>query len=224
MRSIARVTVLDLRTIAPYGRQALIIAVVVMAITADRPPVILPALVLLAASVTAGYPFQISDKADLETLYAVLPLTRRSLLLGHYALALATFVGYAVIGSAEAVITAHLQGVPFGWGKFAAMLAISWALFALNISIRFPLFVRFGYSQVGMLGTTIPIALVAVIVSRAHVSMPSATWLEVIAVAAVALFGASIAITLALDPRRVHRPTPHPATPWRSIVNPQELR
>lgn len=208
MKDVARVTLLDLRTITPYGRQAFIIAVLVMAITAGRPEVILPALVLLSASVTAAYPFQISEKADLETLYAVLPLTRRSLLLGHYVSALATFVVYAVVGSLEAVIAAHAKHVAFGGSDFTAVLAVSWALFALNIAVKFPLFVRFGYSQVGMLGTTIPIAVVGVIASRAHLSLPSTTWLGLLAVAGVVLYGIAIAAALALDPRRVRRPEP----------------
>lgn len=206
MKPIVRVTLLDLRTITPYGRQALVIAVLVMAITADRPQVVLPALILLAASVTAGYPFQISEKADLETLYAVLPLTRRSLLLGHYLSALATFAVYAILGSLEAVICAHLRHVSFSGHEFAAALAVSWALFALNIAVKFPLFIRFGYSQVGMLGTTIPIALVAVIASRAHLSVPSAVWLDLLAAGGLVLLGGSIAVTVAVDPRRMRRP------------------
>jgi hypothetical protein len=200
--------VLDLRTITPYSKQAFIIAVVVMAITANRPEVVLPALVLLSASVTASYPFQISENADLETLYAVLPLTRRALLLGHFLYALATYVAYAIVGSLEALISAHVQNKSFSGHDLAAVLAISWALFALNIAIKFSLFVRFGYSQIGMLGTTVPIALVAAIVSRTHVSMPSTSWLGVFAAGGVALFALSIGVALGLDPRRVRRPEP----------------
>jgi ABC-2 family transporter protein len=206
VKAIAHVISLDLRTIVPYGRQALIIAVVVMAVTAHNPQATLPALVLLGASVTAGYPFMIADKEDLATLYGVLPVTRRSLLLGHYVLALATFVVYAVVGTIEALVSAHVQNVPFSPSKLTAVLAISWVLFALNVAIKFPLFVRFGYTQIGMLGTTLPIAVIAAVATRTHVSMPSAWWLGVFAAASAIVLALSAVVAYALDPRRVRRP------------------
>lgn len=204
MTAIARVTLLDLRTIKPYRNQAFIIGVLVMAIMANQPTVIVPGLILLAASVTAGYPFQVSDKADLDTLYAVLPLSRRSLVFGHYLAALLTFVVYAALGTIEAVISAHVQHTAFGWSKIGEILAVSWMLFALNTMIKFPLFVRLGYSQIGMLGTTLPIAVVAIVVTKAHFSMPSTTTLYIVGACSVILFGLSAVVAVAVDPRRIH--------------------
>lgn len=213
MTMLARVALLDLRTIAPYRRQVILTPLLIMAVLFNRPEVIVPALVMLSAPTTAGYPFLVSDRADLETLYGVLPLTRRSLVLGHYAWGLATFVVTAGVGTPVALLLARQQDIPFGGQKLAAVAALSWAAFVLNTSIQFPLFVRFGYTRAGMLGTALPIALVAVAAARTHTDLtPSPTWTIPLAVGGVALFGVSAAVAMVVDPRRVRRGTTREST------------
>lgn len=207
MTALARAAVLDLRTVAPYRLQLLGIPLLVMAILYSKPEGILPALVLLCAPQAAGYPFMVSDRADLDTLYAVLPLTRRSLLLGRYAWALATFVATAGVGIPVSLLLARQENVSFGGYVLTAIVAVSWALFALNISIQFPLFVRFGYTRAGMLGTTLPIVLVAFVALRTHVDIkPGPAGLILLAAGGVVLFCASAAVAMALAPRRARRP------------------
>ena len=161
MTDFARVALLDLRTIAPYRRQIVLTPLLVVAVMFNRPEVVVPGLVLLCASTTAGYPFLVSDRADLETLYAVLPLTRRSLLLGHYVWALAVFVVTVGVGTPAALLLARQQQMAFPGHTAATAVALSWAAFALTVSIQFPLFVRFGFTKAGLLATTLPITIVA---------------------------------------------------------------
>lgn len=204
MTAVARVISLDLRTIAPNRLQVLVTPLLIMGVLYTRPEVILPVLVLLSTSYTAGYPFQIADRSDLDTLYAVLPLTRRSLLLGRYAGALATFAVTAAVGIPVSLLFAQHQHVSLGAHTLAVIAAISWAVFALNISIQFPLYVRFGYTRAGMLATTLPITLATFAAIRAnvdHLSL-SSVWLILLAAGGVVLFCASVAVALALDPRR----------------------
>ena len=51
------------------------------------------------------------------------------------------------------------------------MLTLSWAIFAVNIAIQFPLFIRFGYSRVSLLATFLPLAVVMVALTRLHLSI-----------------------------------------------------
>ncbi|MGH6653745.1 MAG: ABC-2 transporter permease [Actinocrinis sp.] len=204
MTDLARVALLDLRTVAPYRRQIVLTPLLVVAIMFNRPEVVVPGLTLLCASTTAGYPFLVSDRADLETLYAVLPLTRRSLLLGHYAWALAVFAVTAGLGTPVALILASQQHIAFAGPAVAIVVALSWAAFALSVSIQFPLFVRFGYTKTGMLATTLPISVVAVGVNRLHVHFtPNATLPALLAAAGAALLAVSLAASTAVDPRRM---------------------
>lgn len=104
MAAVARVTVLDLRTIAPNWRQVVLVPVLVMAVFYNRPEMILPALALLYATAMAGYPFQISDRSDLDTLYAFLPLTRRTLLCGRYEYPVFIRFGHSRAGTAATTL------------------------------------------------------------------------------------------------------------------------
>jgi hypothetical protein len=206
--TLARVTVLNLRTVAPYRLQLLGLPLLMMASFFHEPEGIVPAAVLLGASPAASYPFIISERAHLDTLYAVLPLTRRSLVLGRYVWALAPFVATAGVAIPVSLLFARLENVPLGGYVLADVVAVSWALFALNISIQFPLFVRFGFTRAGMLGTTVPIIMVAFLLVALRVSghiKPGPVWL-IPAAAGVVLFCASAAVAMALDPRRARRP------------------
>ena len=115
MSAIARMVMLDLRTVAPYRYQGLVVfGACVVVLANNRPVVLVPALVLLLTSQVAAYPFVVADKAGLETLYAVLPLPRRTVLYGHYAWAMASFVATAAVGTALALLFARAQSVPLG--------------------------------------------------------------------------------------------------------------
>jgi len=205
MTAIARMALLDLRTVAPYRRQGLVLLGLVVLLFANKSAVALvPALVLLVTSQIAAYPFLVADKAGLETLYAVLPLPRRSVLYGHYAWATASFLGTAAVGTALAVVLARVEAVPFGEHTLVTVLAVSWALFAVNVAIQFPLFIRFGYSRISVVGTTVPLAAVTLAVVRLHLTMTSIeTWVPLLWPAGVAALVISATVAMTADHRRV---------------------
>ena len=204
MTAIARMAVLDLRTVAPFRRQGLVLFGLVALLFASKSAVaLLPALILLVTSQIAAYPFLVADKAGLETLYAVLPLPRRSVLYGHYAWAIASFLATAAAGTALALVFARAKAAPFGEHTLATVLAVSWALFAVNVALQFPLFIRFGYSRVSVLSTTLPLAVVTLAVVRLHLTMTSIeTWVPLLWPAGVAAIVISAAVALAADGQR----------------------
>ncbi|MFJ9713374.1 ABC-2 transporter permease [Streptomyces sp. NPDC101234] len=207
MTASVRVAVLNLRTVAPYRRQIVLTPLLVVAIMYNRPEVVVPGLTMLCASTTASYPFMVSERADLETLYAVLPLTRRSLVLGHYLWALAIFAVTAGLGAPAALILAQQQHIAFTGHTVATVVTVSWAAFTLAVSIQFPLFIRFGFTRAGLLATTLPISVVAVAATRLHMHItPDATVLALLTASGAALLAASAAASTALDPRRTGAP------------------
>ncbi|WAL66184.1 ABC-2 transporter permease [Amycolatopsis cynarae] len=211
MNAVARMALLDLRTVAPYRNQGLVLfGLLVVTLANSNPMMVLPALVLLLTSQIAAYPFLIADKAGLETLYAVLPLSRRSVLYGRYAWALASFLATAIVGTALALLLARAHAVPFDGRTLVTVLTLSWALFVLNVAIQFPLFIRFGYSRVSALGTVLPLALIMVAVARLHLSIVNIAsiqiWLPLIWAAGVAALVASVRVAMAADRRRLRGP------------------
>jgi hypothetical protein len=204
MTAIARMALLDLRTVAPYRRQSLVLfGLVVLLFAAKSPVALLPALVLLVTSQIAAYPFLVADKAGLETLYAVLPLPRRSVLYGHYAWAITSFLVTAAVGAALALVFAQAKDMPLSGHTLVTVLTVSWALFAANIAIQFPLFIRFGYTRVSLLGTTVPLAVITLAVVRLHLSMTSVeTWVPLLWPAGVAALVISATVAATADGRR----------------------
>jgi ABC-2 family transporter protein len=204
MTSIARMAVLDLRTVWPYRFYCLAVFALGVLVFANKPIWFVPGLVLLFTSQIAAYPFNVSDKAGLETLYAVLPLSRRWVIYGHYAWATACFLATATVGTTLALLLAGAQSMPFGGRTLVTMLTLSWALFAVNVAIQFPLLIRFGYTRVSVLGTTLPLAAVVGTVYRLHLNMESIqSWLPFLCAAGVAAIMTSAAVAIAADRLRV---------------------
>jgi hypothetical protein len=197
MTAVARMTVLHLRTVAPYRTQGLLVFGVIVLIDSRSVVGLVPALALLLAPLVAAQPFLVADKADLQTLYAVLPLSRRTVLLGHYAWALMSFFAIVITGTALAAVLAQAQHMPFGGRSLTTLLTLSWALFAVNISIQLPLLIRFGYTRISVLATTLPLALVMVAVTRVHLDLESIQdWLPLFWAAGAAVIATSAALAL----------------------------
>jgi hypothetical protein len=203
MTAVARMTVLHLRTVAPYRTQGLLVFGVIVLIDSRSLVGLLPALALLLAPLVAAQPFMVADKADLRTLYAVLPLSRRTVLLGHYAWALMSFFAIVITGTALAALLAQAQGMAFDGHSLATLLTLSWALFAVNISIQLPLLIRFGYTRISVLATTVPLALVMLAVIRVHLDLESIQdWLPLFWAAGAAAIATSAALASCASSQR----------------------
>ena len=195
MTAVARMTVLHLRTVAPYRTQGLLVFGVIVLIDSRSVVGLIPALALLLAPLVAAQPFLVADKADLQTLYAVLPLSRRTVVLGHYAWALMSFFAIVITGTTLAALLAQAQNMAFGGRSLATLLTLSWALFAVNISIQLPLLIRFGYTRVSVLATTLPLALVMMAVVRLRLDLDSIqNWLPLFWAAGAAAIATSAAL------------------------------
>jgi hypothetical protein len=197
VNAVARVTVLHLRTVAPYRTQGLLVLGLLLAVPARNPVGVVPSLALLLAPLAAVHPFVVADKEGLGTLYDVLPVPRRAVLLGHYAWALACFAATAATGAAFSVALARAEHVPYGARVLATILTLSWLLFAVNIAVQLPLLTRFGYARVSVLGTTMPPALIMVGVLRLHLTIAWVRhWLPLLWLAGAALLAASAALAV----------------------------
>jgi hypothetical protein len=205
--------VLDLRTVWPYRYYCLAMFGLGVLVFVNKPIWLVPGLVLLFTSQISPYPFNVSDKADLDTLYAVLPLPRRSVLYGHYAWAAACYLATATVGTALALLLAQVQAVPFAGRTLVTMLTLSWALFAVNIAIQFPLLIRFGYTRVGALATTLPSVVVVATVYKSHLDIASiGNWLPLLGAAGVAVLVMSAVAARTADGRRVRYGRSKPST------------
>lgn len=207
MTAAARTAVLHLRTVTPYRTQGLLVLGLLLLVLSRNPVGVVPALALLLAPLLAVHPFVVADKEGLSTLYAILPVSRRAVLLGHYLWSLACFTATAAASTPLAVLLARTEHVPYGARTLGTMLTLSWLLFTLNIAFQLPLLIRFGYARVSVLGTTVPMALVMVAVLRLHLTVAWVhTWLPLLWLAGAALLAASATLATSLPATRPPRP------------------
>lgn len=118
---------------------------------------------------------------------------------GLWALAVAT-AGFGILAAA---LLARQRHAAFSGHTLATVVSLSWAAFAVSISVHFPLFVRFGFTRAGMLGTTLPLSIVAVAVARLHPRLTAGAALPgLLAAGGAVLLAVSLATTAAIDPHR----------------------
>lgn len=195
MNAVARMAVLHMRTVTPFRTQFLLVFGLAVLMDIRSPTAVAPALAVLLAPFLSVQPFQVGDKADLATLYAVLPAPRRAVLRAYYVWALACYVATIGMGTALAFVFARIEDAPFGGRTLLTLLVLSWALFAVNIAIQFPLLIRFGYARISVLATTLPLALIMLAAYKLHLSIESVqVWLPLLGAAGVAVFAGSAAL------------------------------
>jgi hypothetical protein len=126
-------------------------------------------------------------------------------LYGHYVWAIASFLATATVGTTLSLLLAWAEHVPFTGQTIVTVVTASWALFAVNVAIQFPLLIRFGYSRTSYLATIVPLALIMLAVVKLHLTVESIQqWLPLIGVAGVAAIVASAvaAVAITADRRR----------------------
>ncbi|NUR30208.1 MAG: hypothetical protein HOV83_30890 [Catenulispora sp.] len=196
MNAVLRATALHMRTVAPYRSQFLLVLVLMAVLDLRSPTGLVVAMAAILAPYLAVQPFQIADKTDLATLYAVLPVSRRAVVLAYYVWAVVIYIGAVAAGTALSYVAARVQGDAFGGRQLTTLLTVSWALFALNIAVQFPLLIRFGYTRVSVLATILPLALIMLAVYKLHLTIATVqVWLPLLAFAGAATLITSAALT-----------------------------
>jgi hypothetical protein len=110
-----------------------------------------------------GFTFSICEKNKLETLYSVLPISRKITVAGRY---LFNVVFLFVFSTMELGILLVMNGV-FSLGyrnlEIIALACILFALVIVMISVQFPLYFALGYNKAGLIGFLPVFALIVLI-------------------------------------------------------------
>jgi ABC-2 family transporter protein len=205
MISVARMALLDLRTLVSYRRQLLAVFAVVAVLTLGGPVRILP-LIAIYSILVSGYPFAMADQYDLDTLFAVLPLRRRVVLLGHYAAAVTTYLLFTAAGTACAIAIGLVRSDATGATGFGELLALSWAAFAVLVALQYPVLVRLGYTRarfVASLPVFVLFGGVALVGPHVHgIARPGALTVILAIVGGAAALALSFFVSVLIDPHR----------------------
>lgn len=148
MNSVYPFVRLDFYTIKPYGKSMLLMLVLAVLMTAlFKSLSTLCLYMMMCLIMIIVYPFSVGETNRLDTLYATLASSRRSVVVGRYV--------FAVCMEALAVLLA----VGMSWGaslftelafvtdEIAFSLSVASFLFTLIASIQFPIYFKLGYNK-----------------------------------------------------------------------------
>ena len=157
---------LDFITIKPYmtlkSMLILIGAAVVLGIN-NSASTIISGYMMMFAVMYSSYPFALGEKNNIDSLYATLPLNKRSIVLGRYGFVVAFDI---VVGITAFVFSAVMDiAMQRPFDSITALLTIT-VLFAVCTffqSIQLPIYFKLGYTK-AKVAAYVPFMLVPLIV------------------------------------------------------------
>lgn len=148
MKNLLYFVRLDLLTLKPYIKSMFVLLAISIIIGAVQRNVYVAVLVLLIyVLLVDSYPFSISEKAGLETLYSVLPIRRCTVVNGRYLTLVVLLLIAALLSLPIALGLALVLGLSISWQILAVVLAAGFLFCALGASLQLPLFFWLGYER-----------------------------------------------------------------------------
>lgn len=151
-----RFVALDLRTLAPHLKTVILTVgalVILVAIPTSTAPAIQLVVALGALMMIPAHLFSTDERAGLDLLYGLLPLRRRTVVVGRYATIALTVAASAGVGTLAAYGIAAVKQLPVdGMGVSTCYLA---AAMLILPAIQTPLFFMLGYAKARILNTAL---------------------------------------------------------------------
>jgi ABC-type transport system involved in multi-copper enzyme maturation permease subunit len=168
----------------------------------------------IVMSLLASNPFSADERGHLDTLYATLPISRRSIVVARYLALVLLYVAVALLATVAVIVVTISQGKIVDFVSLGAVNGASLLVFTIALAVQLPFFFSVGFTRARLM-TFIPVVVVvggAAIASQTgmleHTDVVSEIgrhldilWVSTPIVAAIAL-AASIAISSARYGRR----------------------
>jgi ABC-type transport system involved in multi-copper enzyme maturation permease subunit len=114
----------------------------------------------LIMSLLASNPFAADERGRLDTLYATLPISRRTVVVGRYLALMALYLAVAAGANVAAVIASAIQNTPLPLDVLGLVNLGSFVAFAVALSVQLPFFFSVGFTRARPM-MYIPIAVLA---------------------------------------------------------------
>ena len=136
---------MELWVLRPYARQFVILLAMglLFVFLLDT---VLP-FVMMMALLTASYGFSLTDRANLEALFATLPSPRRNVVLARYGVATGILLAAGLAGLAIDAAAATARQQTWSAAPAVTVLASTFAVAALVTAVQFPFFFALGYTR-----------------------------------------------------------------------------
>lgn len=151
---------LDFAALKPYNKSLYMYALIVIFIGATNDSLnLIFAMVMVGLPIILSYPFAISEKNSLDTLYSTLSLERRDVVLGRYIFVFIIEMIAIAMLLILSIIKSNFIPLDITFKEIFLYLSILSMMFSIIISFQYPVFFKFGYTK-GKLYTYIPLLLI----------------------------------------------------------------
>jgi len=165
MKNLKALFKLDVLLITPYWKWWVMffgIALIMGVMNQDGASLVL-ILAIFAATMTA-FPFESTDKSNLNVLFATLPSNRRSMLVARYGFILLILGCMLVVGILTGIILDLIFSNTISFQVIALISSISIGAFLLAVSFQTPFFYWKGYTK-GRIFMWIPIIVIVILIN-----------------------------------------------------------
>ena len=104
-------------------------------------------MVMIGLPMILSYPFAISEKNSLDTLYSTLSLNRKDVVLGRYAFAFIIEIVAIMILLALAFIKSNFSTMDMSFNELFIYISFLSMIFSIIIAFQYPIFFKFGYAK-----------------------------------------------------------------------------
>lgn len=144
---IAAFTRLDLSSWFPRTQTILTLSFVVAFGILLPVPGMAIAAAALVTSLMVSAPFLGDERGRLDTLYGVLPISRRTVVIGRTLSVLTYYAVASLLATAVTVAVALVRGSDLSFGLLLIAHAAALAFVGLSMAVQLPVFFRIGYSR-----------------------------------------------------------------------------
>jgi len=158
MNKLKAFVLLDFKTIKPYltGINMLVYGAVAMFLSLVSTGEMSLGIGVMLGTLFISYPFAIGEKSNLDALYVILSVNRKTVVLGRYLFAFLLnlcAVAFSFVFAMFGVFGTRLaDSFQNGGGGSLSLILVMTALLLLIQSIQLPIFFKFGYTKAKFLG------------------------------------------------------------------------
>jgi len=166
MRNLMGLLKLDIKLVTPYWKWLVLFFGIALLMgilnNNDAGSIFMFSFAIFAGTCTA-FPFENTDKSNLNVLFATLPTNRRSMLVARHIFFLVTLVIMLVAGIIVGIVLDLIMGNELSFTVMSLFACLAIGLYLFNVGFQTPFFYRYGYTK-GRIFLWIPIIVVMVIV------------------------------------------------------------
>lgn len=164
---------MDFYLLKPYKKSLLVLLALAAGMTVGfESTAMLSSYLMFSLIMVTMYPFSIGETNRIDTLYATLPLKRRSVVVGRYVFALCLEVITILLAIALSFVFSFFTSFEFVFKENLLVLCVMSFALSFMVSVQFPIYFKLGYNKAKMIAY-LPMLLIFFVVMVGSNSLKS---------------------------------------------------